>query len=112
MCKEMVVGSNPTRGADEKILILSGFFLGIVRIGTVTALPRARPRAEGRKRDSSLPLAVPAKNSHLGSSLLQGVQSCALAASSCHGGTQLVIRGNPTSNSRSCMEKCYRESAK
>ena len=27
-CKAMVPGSSPGRGADEKILILSGFFLG------------------------------------------------------------------------------------
>ena len=36
----------------------------------LTGVPRARPRAEGRKRDSSLPLAVPAKNSQHGSFLL------------------------------------------
>jgi len=46
-----------------------------MRIGAVMGSPRARPRAEGRKRDLSLPLAVPAKNSHRGSFLLCGYDS-------------------------------------
>jgi hypothetical protein len=36
----------------------------------LTGIPRARPRVEGRKRDFSFPLAVPAKNSRVGSFLL------------------------------------------
>ena len=51
----------------------------LTRLAVVMAkragVPRARPRAEGRKRDLSLPLAVPAKNSRVGSFLLQWVTS-------------------------------------